>query len=151
MTIQRITVLALITLFGVCAITVSTDATWDSVYGYDNDLPAWGNAAVWGFYHYPREGYVETSHWVGFYNLSDDDNTTCSWKFVAEIDEQPWFRDEGGGSSRVRKESSVNKGGTLIIWLAGLNHGTYTLTGYTTLQGANITLRAEASRKITVD
>lgn len=145
--LRRVSVLVLIALFGVFALTVSTDATWDSVYGYDNDLPAWGNAAVWGFYHYSREGYVETSHSVGYYNLSADDNSSCTWNFESEIKEQPWFRAQSGGSARVRKGDSLTKGGTNIIWLAGLPRGWYTLSAYTQLQGGNISIKALAEKE----
>ncbi len=85
MSIQRISVFGLLILFSFFALTISTHATWDSVYGYDAALPAWGNAAVWGFYYYPSEGYVETSHSVGYFNLSDDDNSLLSDSSNSEL------------------------------------------------------------------
>ena len=146
MTIQRITVLAVITLSCVFAVTASTHAVSDWDWGSDNWYPANGYAYV---SLHPAPGQVQTYHTVWCYNYSFNDDLTCFYSFEAQIWEKPTLRDERKGSfkaphkDRNGRTQGRTHGGALSIGIGSLAKGRYTLDAYTRLNADAIQIKAK--------
>ena len=146
---QRITVLALIALFSVFALTVSTHAAfyWNS--GSDPAYPATGYATVSEFSYSP--GQVLTRHSVWCYNYSPDDDIACEYTFEAQVLGHPWLRNESLGSfvtphkDRNGRTRARSRSGALSIGVGGLRPGEYTLSAYTQLKAGGMTIKASGS------
>ena len=148
----RITILAVITLFSVFALTTSTHAAtasaWD--WGSDSSYPANGYAYV---KLYGTAGQAMTSHTVWCYNYSFNDDLTCFYSFEAQILEKPVIRAQTQGSFKARhkdrngRTQAVRRDGVLSLGLGQLEAGQYTLDAYTRLNADGIQIKAETSVK----
>ena len=147
MTIQsiprRVSVLVLIALFSVFALTVSTHATSDYDYGWDPH-PAWGSVSVYGFNI--TSSYATTHHYVSLQNMSDRRDISCPYAFQTQVLQQPQFTTRSEGRIKVRRASYEGLGGWNYLSFAGLKPGEwYTLSAYTRVAIGNTTIKASAS------